>query len=138
MDAYVDDAETAMAILNGLPEQYSNLIVALDALGNDQACTIDFVKSRLLQEEQHSKHRLGASTSSIKSGASALLGNVSQNYNSKVRSAASRGIKCEPCGKRGHNAFKCCTISNEVFGCLQSLFLEICRLDCLIYTTDAY
>ena len=55
---HVDNAETAMAILNVLPEQYSNLIVALDALGNDQACTIDFVKSRLLQEEQRSKHRL--------------------------------------------------------------------------------
>ena len=107
MDAHVDDAEIAMTILNGLPEQYSNLIVALDALGNDQAFTIDFVKSRLLQEEQRSKHRLEASKSSTKSGASALVGSTSQNYNSKVRSGASRRIECEHCGKRGHNAFKC-------------------------------
>ena len=107
MDAYVDDAEIAMAILNGLPEQYSNLIVALDALGSDQAFTIDFVKSRLLQEEQRSKHRREASTSSVKSGASALLGSAGQNYKSKVRTGASRGIKCEHCGKKGHNALKC-------------------------------
>ena len=41
MNAQVDDAEVAMAILNGLPEQYSGLIVALDVLGDDRSLTTE-------------------------------------------------------------------------------------------------
>ena len=42
-----------MAVLNGLPTRFEALIVALDALGNEEKIfCLDFVKSRLLQEEQ--------------------------------------------------------------------------------------
>ena len=53
MNVSIDDKEMAMAVLNGLPTRFESLIVALDALGNeDKMFTLEFVKSRLLQEEQ--------------------------------------------------------------------------------------
>ncbi len=61
-----------MAVLNGLPERFNSLISALDALGNeDEAFSLDFVKSRLLQEEQRIEMRTRAS--STKSETSALF-----------------------------------------------------------------
>ena len=52
-----------MAALNGLPASNESLIVAPDALGNDEKCfTIELVKSRLLQEEQRSLSRAATST----------------------------------------------------------------------------
>lgn len=48
-----DGQDMAVAILNGLLEQYENIITALDALGDDRKClTLELVKSRLLQKEQ--------------------------------------------------------------------------------------
>ncbi len=53
MGVEVDDKEMAMAVLNGLPERFNILISALDALGNEnETFSLEFVKSRLLQEEQ--------------------------------------------------------------------------------------
>ena len=46
-----------MAFLNGLPERFGSLIRALDALGDEKTFTFEFVKSRLLQEEQRNKKR---------------------------------------------------------------------------------
>ncbi len=61
-----------MAVLNGLPERFDSLICALDALGNDNdTFTLEFVKSRLLQEEQRMKMRMEATN--VKSEASALV-----------------------------------------------------------------
>ncbi len=58
MKVDIDDKEIAMAALNGLPSTYEGLIVALDALGNDdKSFTFDLVKSRLLQEEQRATER---------------------------------------------------------------------------------
>ena len=85
MDGNVEDAEIAMTILNGLPQQYSNLIVALDALGSDETFTIDFVKSRLLQEEQRKRDRHNMSSSMVKSEASALVNSGSFQHNGKGR-----------------------------------------------------
>ena len=107
MDAHVEDAEVAMTILNGLPQQYSNLIVALDALGSDQAFTVDFVKSRLLQEEQRIRDRRDTSSSIVKSEASALVNSGGSQYNLKGRRGTNRVFKCDHCGKRGHIAPKC-------------------------------
>ena len=52
MKVNIDDGEMAVAMLNGLPERFYPLITALDALGDDKTFTLEFVKSRLLQEEQ--------------------------------------------------------------------------------------
>lgn len=53
----------AMAMLNGLPARFESLIVALDALGSeDKMFSLDFVKSRLLQEEQRADMKINSST----------------------------------------------------------------------------
>jgi gag-polypeptide of LTR copia-type len=57
MDVNIDEAEVAMAVLNGLPPKYDRLIVALDALGDDTKLTLEFTKSHLLQEEQRKTER---------------------------------------------------------------------------------
>ncbi len=49
MGVNIDDKE--MAVLNRWPERFNSLISALDALGNEaETSSLDFVKSRLLQE----------------------------------------------------------------------------------------
>ena len=105
MNAQVDDAEAAMAILHGLPDQYSGLIVALDALGDDKSFTVDLVKSKLLQEEQRIKARLEESTSEVKSEASALVNNGKRVY--KRNNKAYTVLKCDYCEKSGHNSKYC-------------------------------
>ena len=99
MGVDVDDQETAMAVLNGLPPRYDSLIVALDALGNeDRLFTLDFVKSRLLQEEQRSNMRELEEVSRP----NAALFNRSQNIG-KTRSS----YHCTNCGRNGHTAQRC-------------------------------
>ncbi len=72
MGVDIDDKEMAMTVLNGLPARFNSLISALDAFGNeDEAFSLDFVKSRLLQEEQRIEMRTRAS--STKSETSALF-----------------------------------------------------------------
>ncbi|CDF39891.1 unnamed protein product [Chondrus crispus] len=64
MSVEIDDKEIAMAVLNGLPPRFDNLIVALDALGNeDKVFGLEFVKSRLLQEEQRESMKTASASS---------------------------------------------------------------------------
>ena len=66
MDCEVEDQELAMAALNGLPPTYEHLIVALDALGNDdKSFTFELIKSRLIQGEQRATERENASSSAL-------------------------------------------------------------------------
>jgi len=51
MGGEVTEMNVAMSVLNGLTSKYENLPVALDAKGEDEL-SLDFVKSRLLQEER--------------------------------------------------------------------------------------
>ena len=98
MGVDIDDKEMAMAVLNGLPDRFDNLISALDALGNeDSAFCLEFVKSRLLQEEQRMKSRSDAAT--LKSEASALL--------TARRNSQSYQQKCNHCGKVNHTDDRC-------------------------------
>ena len=56
MNVEIDDKEIAMAALNGLPARFESLIVALNALGSeDKMFSLEFVESRLLQEEQRGR-----------------------------------------------------------------------------------
>ena len=50
MSVQMDSEEISMAVLNGLPQKYDNIVTALDALGHESTFTLEFVKSRLLQE----------------------------------------------------------------------------------------
>lgn len=52
MDVAVEDEDVAMSILSGLSERFEPLIVAIDTMTGDRELTLEFVKSRLLQEEQ--------------------------------------------------------------------------------------
>lgn len=51
MGGEVSQMDVAMSVLNGLPSDYESLIVVLDSKGEDEL-NLDFVKSRLLQEER--------------------------------------------------------------------------------------
>jgi len=51
MGGEVTEMDVAMSVLNRLTSKYENLLVALDAKGKDEL-SLDFVKSRLLQEER--------------------------------------------------------------------------------------
>ncbi len=51
MGVEIDDKEMAMAVLNGLPERFNNIVSALDALGNENKnFSLEFVKRSLLQK----------------------------------------------------------------------------------------
>ncbi|CDF39892.1 unnamed protein product [Chondrus crispus] len=95
MSVEIDDKEIAMAVLNGLPPRFDNLIVALDALGNeDKVFGLEFVKSRLLQEEQ----RESMKTASASSPHAPALVN---------RMPIRRDMKCTNCNRHGHTAAHC-------------------------------
>ena len=97
MDVKIDESEMAMALLNGLPDAFHPLISALDALGTeDKTLNFEFVKSRVMQEEQRIKIR--ADESLLKTETSALFTNHQK---------AKRRPSCDNCGKLGHVASKC-------------------------------
>jgi len=97
MNVNIDDKEMAMAVLSGLPSSYESLIVALDALGNDdRQFTFDFVKSRLIQEEQRCIER--EKSDSVKQESSALFGMRSGGQPSKNGREKNR-YKCTTCGR---------------------------------------
>ncbi len=98
MGVDIDDKEMAIAVLNGLLGRFNSLINALDALGNeDEAFSLDFVKSSLLQEEQRIEMRTRASNT--KSETSALFSTRGKN-----RPAYHN---CGNCGKAGHPSQRC-------------------------------
>ena len=93
MDVKVEDGDIAMTVLCGLPSKYEHLIVAIDAATGDSSLTMDFVKSRLLQEEQRMTDR-----DKSKPAPDAAL--VTQpNPSNKV--------SCSHCGKENHTEAKC-------------------------------
>lgn len=94
MSVTVDESEMAMAMLNGLPDAYDPLISALDAIGGqDEKLEFDYVKSRVIQEEQRSDIRAGQAATRAESAAL-----VSQRKERPV---------CTHCKKKGHLASKC-------------------------------
>ena len=57
LEISIHDKDAAITVLCGSPPEYENLIVAVDAVATDSTPTLDFVKSRFLQEEQRKKER---------------------------------------------------------------------------------
>ena len=103
MKVEIDDKELAMAALNGLPSSYESLIVALDALGNDDdTFTFDLVKSRLLQEEQRANER---ETIVPHPKPSALVGVSTGKSNGGHRKYAN--YRCSICNNFGHTEKVC-------------------------------
>ena len=109
MKVNVDDEEMAMALLNGLPEKFDPLISALDALGDEKVFTFDFVKSRLLQEEQRNQQRVNDLVKNTEE--SALV-------TSRCEGCAGCGSKnpkiCSHCGKNGHTASQCWELNPQL------------------------
>ena len=52
MRVQINDEEMAMALLNGLTERFDSLISALDAFGDENKFSFEFMRVQLLQEEQ--------------------------------------------------------------------------------------
>ena len=98
MGVDIDDQEIAMTVLCGLPPRFDNLISALDALGDDpELFTLDFIKGRLLQEEQRSEIRI--EELEIKSESSALV--------ATRRDGTPFVTSCAFCKKPGHIVSRC-------------------------------
>ena len=91
MEVSVNDEDIAMTILCGLPERFEHLIVAIDTVADDSNLTLDFVKSRLLQEEQRINDR----------------GNASTKPDSALMAGKRRDFKCTYCKKKGHTEPYC-------------------------------
>lgn len=97
MGCFIDESELSMALLNGLPEAYDALISAMDAVsGESETLKFDYVKSRVVQEEQRIGMRINQAV--LKEESSALL--------SKDTSKFTRP-KCTHCNRLGHSEEKC-------------------------------
>ncbi len=54
MNVMISESEMAMALSNGLPEECNSLISAHDAIDEDETkLKFEFIKARIMQEEQH-------------------------------------------------------------------------------------
>ncbi len=107
MNVDIPQSEMAMALLNGLPQEYNALISALDAVEDDDAeLDWEFVKSRVMQEEQRINMR---AQSAIKNSETSAL--VSKQFSSSHCSNCSSSLKprphCSHCNKVGHFENKC-------------------------------
>ncbi len=93
----IDDSERAMALLNGLPHQY-------DALGTEASVVhFDFVKARVMQEEQRIAMRSEAVI--VKLETSALF---SRHYeNVEKHSSFKPRPRCGHCKRIGNVEDKC-------------------------------
>ena len=95
MNVEIVESEMAMTLLNGLPDEYSPLICALDALGSEESqLDFEFVKGRVMQEEQRiNMRKLDALK---RTGANSLVANEQRSR-----------PKCDFCGKLGHRESRC-------------------------------
>jgi transposase InsO family protein len=100
MDVKVDEQDIAMTVLCGLPQRFEHLIVAIDAAADDDSLTMDFVKSRLLQEEQRMLDR-----GDIKHERDAALVNTSNESSSRLND--DQITECDHCKKKGHPESRC-------------------------------
>jgi len=100
MGGKVMEMDVAMSVLNGLTSKYENLLVAIDAKGEDNL-SLDFVKSRLLQEERRQADK---SPAIKRIGDMALVG---ANYRGQGRRGDLSKIECYFCHKFGHISHDC-------------------------------
>jgi len=100
MGGEVTEMDVAMSVLNGLTSKYENLLVALDAKGEDEL-SLDFVKSRLLQKE---RRQVDKSPATKRIGGMALVG---ANYSGQGRRGDLSEIECYYCQKFWHICHDC-------------------------------
>ena len=105
MNVTISESEIAMALLNGLPEEYNVLISALDAIDEDETkLKFEFIKSRTMQEEQAIFTRTESALE--KSGSAASISTQSPR---KLRNNRNLGyhIHRNHCNRPGHYESKC-------------------------------
>jgi len=100
MGGEVTEMDVAMSVLNGLTSKYENLLVALDAKSEDEL-SLDFVKSRLFQEERRQADK---SLATKRIGDMALVG---ANYRGQGRRSDLTKVECYYCHTFGHNSRDC-------------------------------
>jgi len=100
MGGEVTEMDVAMSVRNGLTSKYENLLVALDAKGEDEL-SLEFVKSRLLQEERRQADK---SPATKRIGHMAL---VCANYRGQGRRGDLSKIECYYCHNFGHISHDC-------------------------------
>jgi len=96
----VTEMDVFMSVLSGLTSKYENLLVALDAKGEDKL-SLDFVKSRLLQQERRQADK---SPSTKRIADMALVG---ASYRGQGRRGDLSKIECYYCHKFGHISHDC-------------------------------
>ena len=105
MNVAISESEIAMVLLNGLPEEYNALICALDAIDEDETkLKFEFIKSRVIQEEQRIVMRTKSAPS--KSETAALLTSHSSSSN-RNRGNRRWNTYCNYCKRPGHIEPKC-------------------------------
>jgi len=100
MGGEVTEMDVAMSVLNGRTSKYENLLVALDAKGENEL-SLDFVESRLLQEEWRLADK---SPSTKRIGDIAVVG---ANHRGQGRRGDLFKIECYYCHKFGHISHDC-------------------------------
>lgn len=101
----IDDIETVSQLLASISEpQYQSVVTAIDILflQPDANVTLDFVKSKLLAEEQRQKCNL---TPEVESSAAFYDNN--ENKNKKKTAKKKFPFKCYLCGKVGQKKVDC-------------------------------
>ena len=108
MNVIISESEMAMALLNGLPDEYRALISGLDTIdSNESELSWEHVKARVLQEEQRieARHQMAQA----KSETAALLSSQKACANCSTcngRPQRSRPY-CNHCKRHGHVEAKC-------------------------------
>ena len=107
--ASVEEEDIVMTLLSGLPENYNNLIVALEVKIDD--LTLDSVTARLLHEEARRMEGSGLTEEnafySNRKGKFVKHGYNKSNNNSNNNSSSKSKSGCHYCGKQGHWIKKC-------------------------------
>ncbi len=106
MNVDIPQCEMAMALLNGLPQEYNSLLSALDAVEDDDSeLDRELVKSRVMQEEQ----RIGMRTqSAVKKSETSGLVSKQLSQRSNCSSSNKSRSHCAHGNKVGHLERKCC------------------------------
>ncbi|CAH0714616.1 unnamed protein product, partial [Brenthis ino] len=91
----MDESEKICHLLLGMPQDYENVITALETMSCDKELTIEFIKTRLLDAEIKMKEKIEETKKEIKE---------SNDTDNAVDFSAQT---CYKCGRKGHKKFQC-------------------------------